>query len=294
MTIYSDRENNKLENNQNYINNSSFDNSFNKSFFNNFIEDGFEFQGQTDFDISECVNYVPGSNSVGPFFKDQVFDSFDQHNSSRNEVIISFSKGTTIKKRINKKKPFKVYKKYQRGRKRTRNNGEIHSRNKKDNVTRKILIHSINFIRDFINFLLKQFGFEVEFYKIDGNLKKKENKSELIKLRKSNVKEILCQKLSPRFKKEKNKDINEEIFKIVKKNSVIYNLLSEKYLKIFKDIYCKEDKIINLINYGLDKNIYINNKIEMYIDLVNKFREDSEYVEKLNEYAKEQFLNYLE
>ena len=293
MTTNSDRENNKLENNQNSTNNSSFDNSLNYPFFNNFIENGLESQGQEDFDISESENYIPGFIRVGPFFGDQGFDSFVQPKSSVDEVISSISNDKKKNKRKIKNKPFKVYKNYQRGRKRTRNNGEIHSRNKKDNVTRKILIHSINFIRDFINFLLKIFGFEVEFYKIDGNLKKKENKSELKKLRKLNVAQILCQKLSPRFKKEKNKDINREILEIVKKNSVIYNLLSEKYLKIFKDIYCKEEKIVNLINYGLDKNIYINNKIEMYIDLVNKFREDSEYVEKLNEYVEEQFLNYL-
>ena len=280
MINISDKKNNKLEIDQNSVNNLSFDNSSSYTFFNYFIEDG-KFQGLENFGISSLS------------FENQVFDS-SQKITSKDDVIISISNNTTKNNGIKKNKPFKIYKNYQRGRKRKRNNGEIHSRNQKDNITRKILIHSINFIIKFINLLLKKFGFDVKFYKIDGNLKKKEKKSELIEFRKLNVGQILCQKLIPRFKKEKNKDINKAIFEIVKKNSVIYNLLSENYLKIFKDIYCKKEKIINLINYGLDENIHIkDNNIKMFIDLVNKFSEDSQYVEKLKEYAKEQFLNYL-
>ena len=211
----------------------------------------------------------------------QAFDFLDPLNSQENELRILIPNEITNNVKENL-----------RGRKRRKNICEIHTKYIKDNVTRKILIHSINFLIDFINLILIKFAYNIKFYKIEGNFKKKEKKSELISIKKLNVGQILCQKISLRYTKQKNKNINMIVYKKVISNSIVSKLLSTNYLKIFKDIYCKKERIINLIAYGLNENIYIKDSIKMYIDLVNKYKEDYLYVEKLNECVNEQFLNY--
>ena len=87
------------------------------------------------------------------------------------------------------------------------------------------------------------------------------------------------------------KNTNMIVFEKLKNEPIISNFLSENYSNFIKNIYCKCIKKINLGPYGLNENIYINDKIEMYIDLIDKNKNDSRYVEKLKEYFNNCFLN---
>ena len=105
-----------------------------------------------------------------------------------------------------------------------------------------------------------------------------------------NIGRILCQELSSKYKNIV-KNMNMIVFEKIKNEPIISNLLSESYSNFIKDIYCKYEKIINLGRYGLNENIYINSKIEMYMDLINKNKNDKRYVEKIKECFNRWFLN---
>ena len=70
-------------------------------------------------------------------------------------------------------------------------------------------------------------------------------------------------------------------------------ILSENYLKLFKKFYYKSNRIINLKDYGLDKNIILSKDVKMYKDLLKdneNFNEYKEYHKKLNECVIQHFL----
>ena len=168
--------------------------------------------------------------------------------------------------------------------------GETHNKYSVDNIKRKILVHSINCITKFINLILDRLGYDEKFYKIKANCKTKEKKIEFISIKKMNIGQILCQEISPKYKKMA-KNTNMIVFEKLKNEPIISNFLSENYSNFIKNIYCKCKKKINLGPYGFNENIYINDKIEMYIDLIDKNKNDSRYVEKLKEYFNNYFLN---
>ena len=185
---------------------------------------------------------------------------------------------------------FTIKNKFLRGRKREMKTGETHNKYSVDNIKRKILVHSINCITKFINLILDRLGYDEKFYKIKANCKAKEKKIEFISIKKMNIGQILCQEISPKYKKMA-KNTNMIVFEKLKNEPIISNFLSENYSNFIKNIYCKCKKKINLGPYGFNENIYINDKIEMYIDLIDKNKNDSRYVEKLKEYFNNYFLN---
>ena len=71
-------------------------------------------------------------------------------------------------------------------------------------------------------------------------------------------------------------------------------MLSETYIDLFRNIYYKSERNINLKKYGLDKIIELPKyKVQMFSDLIEKFnkKEDQKYIERLNDYVKKKFLN---
>ncbi len=74
--------------------------------------------------------------------------------------------------------------------------------------------------------------------------------------------------------KKNNRNILEKIKeKNNKENEVIINILSENYFDFFWKIYYKSSKLINLKEYGLDKEIILSDKVIMYKDLLKKNEE---------------------
>ena len=77
-------------------------------------------------------------------------------------------------------------------------------------------------------------------------------------LKETLIGDILSKNISPRLKTQPNKQINLIIYQKVINNPIINNLLSEKYITLFKEIYYKSNPIINLKGYGLDFKFKLN------------------------------------
>lgn len=175
-----------------------------------------------------------------------------------------------------------------RGRQRTINNENIkmHDKFSTDNLLRKIQVHYISFIVSFLNEILEQLDFKQQFLKLDYVFKKNVNMKFVESLKQKNLGEIICNKISSKYKKDENANLI--IYEEVKKNEVLNNIFSENYLKFFKKIYYKNKKNINLKEYGLDKDIKLSKKVKLFDDLLkgkNASDIDKEYQKKINECA---------
>ena len=127
-------------------------------------------------------------------------------------------------------------------------------------------------------------------YKFKSNV----NKNNIYHLINSNIEDILCTDISPKYKKN-SPNSNRKVINIIKNNPIINSILSEKYLQLFKNIYYKSKRIIDLKYYGLDKRIILSKSIEMYHDLLNKLYNSNSfkidfYIKSMNECLAKTFL----
>ena len=159
----------------------------------------------------------------------------------------------------------------------------IHSKYTADNLLRKVQIHYMTFIIDYSNTVLKKYGYwkkEDFFVNISSDFKKNIKKNNINLLKKSNIGYVLCQKISSKFTTMGN-DKNIKIFEKVTENYFIKHLLSENYLKLFKDVYYKNKRII-IFNIGDYSDIIDLTNTKMFEDLLkNKRNEKEDYKEKL-------------
>ena len=164
---------------------------------------------------------------------------------------------------------------------------KVHDKFSTDNLLRKIQVHYISFITLFLNDVLEQLNFKQRFFKLDYFFKKNVNMKFVESLKQKNLGEIICNKISSKYKKD-NENANIKIYEEIKKNEILNNILSENYLKFFKKIYYKSNRIINLKEYGLDKDIILSKKVKLFEDLFkdnNASDIDKEYQNKINECA---------
>lgn len=160
---------------------------------------------------------------------------------------------------------------------------KIHDKYYEDNILRKIQVHYINFIKFYINEILSILGFNVEFYDINYNIKKTTNKNNISLLKSLPISYILCQNISRKFRKlfKQNKNINKTIFNKVINNDIIKDIVFQKYERLFKDVYLKNKKCINING----QNIFLQT-VKTFEDLLKKdkdFSTNSLYREKINE-----------
>ena len=166
--------------------------------------------------------------------------------------------------------------KKRRGRQTSNKNGKAHDKNSTDNLLRKIQVHYMTFIICFINEILNQLNYQQTFLKLDYEYKKNVSKKFSDLLKNKNLSDIICNKISNKYKKE---DINKN-----KDDLIFKNLFKENYLEFFKNIYYKSVNKINLIKYGLNKEIILpKNKVKMFKDLIEeKTEEDEDYIKNLH------------
>ena len=173
----------------------------------------------------------------------------------------------------NKEKKFNIKRYNIPGRKVTvKKKVNFHDKNTSDNIFRTLVVHYMNFILDYVNEILKKFGFRVKFYDIDYKDKSNISPKRINFLKSSNIGEILCTKISAKYRKliKSNDKLNETIFKEVTKNNIIKNILSEEYLYLFKEVYFKNKREINLTRYGYNCIINLPEKIETFGNLLHK------------------------
>ena len=160
---------------------------------------------------------------------------------------------------------------------------KIHDKYFEDNILRKIQVHYINFIKFYINEILSILGFDVEFYDINYNIKKTTNKNNISLLKSLPISYILCQNISRKFRKlfKQNKNINKTIFNKVINNDIIKDIIFQKYERLFKDVYLKNKKCINING----QNIFLQT-VKTFEDLLKNdkdFSTNSLYRTKINE-----------
>ena len=105
-----------------------------------------------------------------------------------------------------------------------------------------------------------------------------------------NIGQVLLLGISPKYIK---KDTNLNLYEKIIKNPVINNILSENYLTIFKNIYLRNERIVNMEKYGLNKIFQLSNNVKMYDDLIDKMKKKygegtydcQQYINSLNNCA---------
>ena len=170
---------------------------------------------------------------------------------------------------------------------------KFHDKFRADNIFIKVKAHYQNFIIDFFNIFLEAFDFKEKFIKISYVYIKTFNKSNFDSFKNLSISKILEQDISPKYS-TKNRENNINIINKIKTNFIVNNMLSETYIDLFRNIYYKSERNINLKKYGLDKIIELPKyKVQMFSDLIEKFnkKEDQKYIERLNDYVKKKFLN---
>ena len=150
-----------------------------------------------------------------------------------------------------------------------------HDKNSSDNLLRKIQVHYLTFIVDYLNDILKSCNIKKQFLKFDYKLKKQINKDNIEFLKHKNIGDIVCyMKISNKYKQYQDKSYNKKLYEIIKENQLLNKVFSENYLTLFKKVYYANKRIINLNEYGFNKEIILSDKVKTIKDLLLKNRDD--------------------
>lgn len=167
-----------------------------------------------------------------------------------------------------------------------------HDKYSSDNLLRKIQVHYLSFIISFLNDILKHSNYRHEFLNLDYEFKKKVKKEFVESLKSKSIGEIICNKVSDKYRKY-DENTNADIYKILQNDEVLNKILSENYTQLFRKIYFYSNRMVNLKEYGINKDIILSKKVKMFQDLFKRFDEDKEYQKKLNECANKNFFTHL-
>ena len=174
-----------------------------------------------------------------------------------------------------------------RGRKQQNKNKKIHSALDDDNILRKIQVHFISFITNFINDIIRAFIKSKNaplFKKIDYQLKKTVNQNYFKMMKKLKIGEILQMKPSPKLKAH-DSSVNIKIYnEVCRVFPYMKEFLQQDFVKLFKQYFYNKDKIF-IVN---GKIIPLSDKTKTFNDLINK---NYAYKEKLKFIALNYFLD---
>ena len=195
----------------------------------------------------------------------------------KNLFIINEIPNTEIKKEKNQIKTQNVLISIKRGRKKKESNNnknnkktKVHEATSEDNIHRKIQVHFISFITNFINDIVKTFIKSRDiptFKKIDYKLKKIVNQKYFQTLKSKSIADIIKMRPSPKMKNHEN-NVNEDIYnKICKLCPFMYEFLEQNCMNFFKDYYYN-NKDKNYVINGIQINV--SDKTKNFNDLINK------------------------
>ena len=238
-------------------------------------------------------------------FSNIFLNTENNYNLIENVNIDEISISPIIENKKTFNKPFEVkkeislsgnnsaeYTRKKRGRKKERENkSQTHDKYSMDNILRKIKNHFLSFIIFFINDILKALNYEQRFLKLNQSFKVNIKKDFVESLKKKTIGEIINNKISTKYKKKID---NKKIYEELKDKEDLKLLFKENYLELFKNIYYKNIKIINLKKYGIEREINLSKEVKFYEDLLKKneaFNEDNEYKRNINECINLNFLS---
>lgn len=222
-----------------------------------------------DLESAQCTDYF--LNHTGESTK------MSDHNSPNPEQLNN--------------KVFKIAKSKFDGRKRKRdyqNNKKVHSKYDNDNIIRKVQVHFQNYLVLLINEIIKNYGFDKKFLKIDYKNIKNVNKKNVENMKTKEIGQILRQNISTKYRKlyTIDKEMNNKLYLEVIKHDNIRKFLSETYINIFRNFYFINKREIN----EYDLNIKLSDNVKTYHDLLEENEEDKEYIEKIKKVVEEYYL----
>ena len=210
-----------------------------------------------------------------------------------NSILFIINKGENISKENSNNMTF-IKRKRGRTKSLMNDNKFIHDKNSSDNLKRKIHVHFLSFIVSYLNEILKNLNYKQRFLQLDYYFKKNINNERLKYIKKQSIGDIIRKPISYKYKQ--NKYYNEIIYEQIKENEILNKILSQSYLNLFKNIYYKNNNIISLKEYGLNKNIFLSTKVKMYKDLLYNIKDldiNKEHIKKINECIGRYFLPEL-
>lgn len=207
-----------------------------------------------------------------------------KENEKKNLFNVNEKENLTKDNLINKKR-----KRGKKSKKIINNNRKYHDNNRTDNLLRKIQCHYMSFIVSYLNNILKNLNYQQKFLKLDYKYKRNVNKKFVESLKKKTVGDILCNKISDKYK-HSSTDTNKELCKKIKNIKIFNNILDDNYLTLFRKVYYKSNKRINLNEYGLNKEIILSNDVKMFNDLLKDIKSNEKHQEKISESTQRNYL----
>ena len=183
----------------------------------------------------------------------------------------------------------KLKKHLKRGRKTrsTNINKRIHSASDDDNIMRKIQVHFLSFVINYVNDVIRSLINKKNvplFKNLDYKIKKTVNRKSVENLKSKKIYEILQLQVSPKMKIH-DESVNKNIYyKVCSMCPFMYEFLQQSYINLFKEYYSNKNKIFEVNG----KIIQVSNKTKTFIDLIEKNRS---YKDKLKYMAINFFLN---
>jgi hypothetical protein len=157
-----------------------------------------------------------------------------------------------------------------------------------DNIITVVQCHYMNFIVDFINFVLEEQGINEKFVKIAYEEKRIVNNQNFEKLKEKCLYEILKMKITPKCSKYPENH-NKILYDKVKELPVIKDILNLNYLYFFQNVYYKSERNIKLNIEGMNKTFILSNKkLVLYNEKLSGFS-DEYYISLFNRYVKEKY-----
>ena len=222
----------------------------------NLIQSNLDFNNNT-INFSDITNYIDnGVNENRMIERVETRESTNElssqeqtEKSDKKEIVIKFKTKT-----VNKQEPKKRGRKCEKSEKdRTNNSLKLPRKFDRDDMTIKNQVHYFNFIPEFFNFELENYGINGKFKKIDYQLKKKCNFNYFNELNGKKLYEILIMKESSRYKNS-GENYNAKLYERIKDIPVIKNILNENYLTFFRSVYYPSGREINLKKYTDDNS----------------------------------------
>ena len=176
-----------------------------------------------------------------------------------------------------------------RGRKKTKFklNSKIHNAFDDDNIIRKIQVHFLSFITNYVNDIIRVFIISKNvplFKNIDYKIKKNVKNIYVEELKTKTIGEIIQLRVSPKMKNHDD-SINKNIYRqVCSLCPFMYLFLQRSYMSLFKEYFYNTNKIF-IVNR---KTIPLSMKTKTFNDLINK---NYSYKEKLKYIAINYFLN---
>lgn len=231
-------------------------------------------------DISNIIQDIQPSLNISNIKSININENDELNNSNKNnkeieeeiDNIIIFSNNNINNKDLDLKK--------KKNRPRNVNKRPKHDKFSKDNIKTKIQVHYIKFLIDLLNIIIKEILREdIKFYPLKYKFVKEINNKSFNYIKMKSLGEIFKFNVSPKYKKYEL--LNIEVYdEVTQKSQILKNILDKPYLEFIKIFYFNKKKL-NLLEYGLNKDIILPNNIHFYEDLVKKNKSGSSIEDKL-------------